>query len=133
MIPVPGAGMQLVQPIAAEDVGAAVVAALNLPEPMHDVLELVGPDVLPLRDYLLAWRRWLGFAPPLIFRTPRGLTRLAAIYGEHFGDGPIGQTMTRMLERGNIGSHGAAARLTQVLGIAPRSLSRALAEAPSHV
>lgn len=133
VVPLPGAGMQSVQPIAAEDVGIAVVASLNRPGKVHEVLELVGPDIMPLREYLLAWRRWLGFAPPLLLRTPIVFTRLAAVCGERFGDGPVGRTMTRMLERGNIGAAGAADRLTQVLGVAPRPLSRALVEAPSHV
>ena len=52
--------------------------------------------------------------------------------GEHLGKGPLGLTMARMLERGNAGSADASTRLGQCLGLAPRSLLRALAEAPSH-
>jgi len=129
----PGKGMQKVQPIAAEDVGAAVAASLGHAAGMRAVLELVGPQIMPLRDYLLAWRRWLGFAPPLMMQTPVAFTRLAGAFGERFGNGPLGQTMTRMLERGNIGAEGAADHLQQKLGITPRCLSRALAEAPSQV
>lgn len=133
VLPLPGAGMQSVQPIAAEDVGAAVAASLSRPAGMYELLELVGPETMPLRAYLLAWRRWLGFPTPLLMRTPMFFTRLAAVIGERFSDGPLGQTMTRMLERGNIGAEGAPDHLRQFSGTTPRSLTRALAEAPSQV
>jgi hypothetical protein len=133
VLPLPGDGMQKVQPIAAEDIGAAVVASLQQAGDVREVLELVGPEVMPLRDYLLLWRRWLGFAPPRLLRIPIACVQLAATWGERFGNGPVGQTMTRMLERGNFGASGATERLEQALGISPRSVSRALNEAPSHV
>lgn len=133
LLPLPGRGGQPLQPIAAEDVGAAVVAALARPQVTREVLELVGPDVLGLRDYLLAWRRWLGFGRARTLATPAALVRLACTLGEHLGRGPLGNTMARMLERGNVGAAGAADRLHERLGLRPRPLQRALAEAPSHV
>ena len=133
VLPLPGDGMQKVQPVAAEDIGAATVASFQHAGSAREVLELVGPEVMPLRDYLLLWRRWLGFSAPYLLHVPMAIVRLTAAFGERFGDGPIGQTMTRMLDRGNTGTNGAAERLQQVLGISPRSLSRALNEAPSHV
>jgi uncharacterized protein YbjT (DUF2867 family) len=133
LLPLPGHGGQPLQPIAAEDVGAAVVAALARPQVVRDVLELVGPSVLSLRDYLLAWRRWLGFGRAYTLAVPAPLVRLACMLGEHLSDGPLGNTMARMLERGNVGAAAASARLSERLGLAPRSLQRALAETPSHV
>ncbi|KZC20500.1 MULTISPECIES: NAD-dependent epimerase/dehydratase family protein [Rhodanobacter] len=133
LLPLPGRGGQRLQPIAAEDVGAAVVAALARPVVARDVLELVGPDVLSLRDYLLAWRRWLGFGRARTLAVPAPLVRLACALGEHLGRGPLGNTMARMLERGNLGAADAVDRLHERLGLAPRSLQRALAEAPSQV
>jgi uncharacterized membrane protein YphA (DoxX/SURF4 family) len=41
--------------------------------------------------------------------------------------------MARMLERGNVGAADAGDRLRERLGLIPRSLRHALAEAPSHV
>jgi len=133
MLPLPGRGEQKVQPIAAEDVGAAVVAALARPSCFGETIELVGPEVLTLRGYLLAWRRWLGFGPALILATPPALVRIAAVLGERLGNGPLGQTMASMLERGNVGSADASARLRDSLGLIPRPLQRALDEVPSQV
>lgn len=129
----PGRGEQQVQPIAAEDVGAAVVAALARPQCAREVIELVGPEVMTLRDYLFAWRRWLGFGPARTLTVPTALVRTASAIGERLGNGPLGRTMTRMLERGNVGAPDAVTRLHQSLGLTPRPLLRALDEAPSHV
>jgi uncharacterized protein YbjT (DUF2867 family) len=133
LLPLPGKGDQRVQPVAAEDVGNAVTAALSAPASARQTLELVGPEVLSLRDYLLCWRRWLGFAAPLVVATPSWLVKLAATWGERFGNGPLGLTMARMLERGNIGSTASLQQLRDSLGLAPKSLARVLDESPSHV
>ncbi len=129
----PGNGEQQVQPIAAEDVGLAVVAALARPACAREVIELVGPEVLNLRDYLMTWRRWLGFGRAHTLAVPRWLVRIGTTLGERLGSGPLGQTMARMLERGNVGGDHAGARLQQSLGLTPRSLLHALAETPSEV
>jgi uncharacterized protein YbjT (DUF2867 family)/uncharacterized membrane protein YphA (DoxX/SURF4 family) len=133
LLPLPGLGGQPLQPIAAEDIGVAVVTALARPQVTREVLELVGPDVLSLRDYLLAWRRWLGFGRAYALAVPTPLVRLTCTLAEHLGNGPLGNTMARMLERGNVGAADAGSRLRERLGLVPRSLRRALAEAPSHV
>jgi uncharacterized protein YbjT (DUF2867 family) len=133
VLPLPGHGQQQVQPIAAQDVGAVVVAALMRPACAREVIELVGPEVLTLRDYLLCWRRWLGFGPAHILTVPTPLVRAAATLGERLGNGPLGQTMTSMLERGNIGAADAITHLRDCLGLTPRPLRRALDEVPSQV
>ncbi|MEY2113843.1 MULTISPECIES: SDR family oxidoreductase [unclassified Rhodanobacter] len=132
-LPLPAGGTQRVQPIAAEDVGVAVVAALARPDVAHRIIELVGPEAMPLRDYLLAWRRWLGFGRVRILSVPLPLARGVAALGEWLGHGPLGRTMLRMLERGNVGAADAVTRLRDTLGLSPRSLQRALNEAPSQV
>ncbi len=132
-VPLPGRGEQQLQPITAEDVGAAVVAALARPACTREVIELVGPEVVSLRDYLFAWRRWLGFGSPRTLAVPVVLVRMSAAIGERLGHGPLGQTMMRMLERGNLGASDASMRLHQSLGLTPRPLLRVLDETPSHV
>jgi len=132
-LPLPSHGEQQVQPIAAEDVGSALVAALMRPTCTGEVIELVGPEVLTLRDYLLNWRRWMGFGSALLVPIPAPLVRATAALGEHLGNGPLGLTMTSMLERGNVGAAHATMHLRECLGLTPRSLQRALDEVPSQV
>jgi uncharacterized protein YbjT (DUF2867 family) len=133
VLPLPGKGGQLLQPLSASDVGNAVVAVLASPACTQQVMELVGPEVLSLREYLLVWRRWLGFAAPRIWAVPSAWVRIAAAAGERFGNGPLGQAISRMLERGNIGAPDALDRMREELGLVPRKLIQVLDESPSHV
>jgi uncharacterized protein YbjT (DUF2867 family) len=133
ILPLPGKGEQPLQPISANDVGAAVVAALATPACARQTIELVGPEVLHLRDYLLAWRRWLGFATPRIWSVPSVLVRIATAIGERLGRGPLGETIARMLERGNVGSVGAVQQMRDSLGLVPQPLTRVLNASPSQV
>lgn len=130
ILPVPGKGNQQVQPIAASDVGAAVVAALTAP---RQIIELVGPEVISLRDYLLTWRHWLGFSAARIIAVPSATIRMVATVSEWIGNGPLGLTMARMLERGNVGSPDALQHMRNALDLTPRALTRVLDESPSHV
>lgn len=129
----PGKGEQRVQPISAEDVGLAVVAALASTKAAGTIIELVGPEILSLRNYLLHWRRWLGFADPLVMTLPALITKITATLGERLGNGPLGLTTIRMLERGNVGAADAEERIRKLLDFSPRQLARVLHESPSHV
>jgi uncharacterized protein YbjT (DUF2867 family) len=118
----------MIQPLAAEDLAGTVLAALAAPA--RQTLELGGPEVLTLAQYLAAWRAWLGLPPARELRIPRFAARLGARIGQWAGAGPTGTTMQRMLERGNVTQDSRAHGL---LGFAPRSLAHALAAAPSQV
>lgn len=131
VLALPGGGRQRMAPIAAEDVGAAVVAALQQPSAAGQRIELVGPRVLSLREYLLAFRCWLGLPPPFEFAVPAALAHAAARVGEWAGRGPLGLTMWRMLERGNVGSQDARMRMHETLGLAPRGIDAVLAARPA--
>jgi uncharacterized protein YbjT (DUF2867 family) len=132
LTPLPGAGAQRLQPIALEDLVAAVLAALTRYEARRQVIELGGPSALSLRDYLALWRRWLGLGPARFAPVPKALARIGAGIGEWLGRGPLGLTMWRMLERGNVTAADAPQRAQALLGFAPRALGEHLAEAPSH-
>ena len=128
----PGNGLQRLQPVAGEDVGAAVVAALAHAQIRSDVFEVVGPTIITLADYLRAWRSWLGAPRAREIRMPLGLVRFGTAFAEIFGKGPLGSTMQRMLERGNVGASDACARLQGRLGVAPRALASVLAASPAR-
>ena len=132
VIALPGAGEQRVQPISAQDVGAAVVATLARRDDAPQCLELVGPEVMGLREYLAQWRAWLGLGPARFLAVPRRLARFGAWLGERSGRGPLGMTMWRMLERGNVGAEDALPRLQSHLGLTPQPVSLALAQRPAH-
>lgn len=126
-IALPGAGEQRLQPLDAEDLAAAVLAALERPQAAGQCLELGGPEMLTLRDYLAQWRRWLGLGRARFLAVPASVARAGAWLGERFGRGPLGLTMWRMLERGNVVSAPSLAHSCAVLDWSPATLELALA------
>jgi len=128
---VPGDGSQRIRPLALEDLVAAIVAALRRPYAQAQIIELVGPDVLSLRDYLVAWRRWFGLNAQRTFTTPRWLAHLVVAIGEASGRGPLCRVIANLLERGRVGGADALACTQALLERAPASLAQALAKRPS--
>lgn len=130
----PGKGNQKLQPITAQDLAEVCVAVLDNDTCKREVLEAVSPEPISLRDYLLALRRWMRFAEPLVvIKVPLFFIKPVALMGEWFIKGPLGLTMYRMLKRGNTGSEDAYSLLSGETGIAVKSVSEALAGQPSYV
>ncbi|MDR2012704.1 MAG: NAD-dependent epimerase/dehydratase family protein [Rhodanobacter sp.] len=132
MLLLPGDGAQLLQPIAAEDLGTCVVAALTQPMSGSEVIELCGPAVMTLAQYLRQWRAWLGLRPAREIHVPRTLVRMVSVVAERFGHGPLGETMRRMLDRGNVASPDAFAQIQARLGVQPHALSERLLATPAQ-
>lgn len=130
-VPVPGDGGWPQQPVAAEDLGELVACALD--SDAVGAFEVGGPQRMPLRDYLLAWRRWLRLPGTRVLRVPMPLAGMGVALGEVFGGGPIGATTWRMLRRGVVAADDALPRLREAFGFVPRSLDDALAAHPSQV
>lgn len=134
VLPLPAKGEQRLQPLAAEDLARMVVSLLDGDQGVGRVIEAVGPRTLSIRDYLLEWRRWLGFKRPhWIPAVPLCLVKPTVWFAERFGRGPMGRTMFNMLQRGNVGSPEAYETTADVTGVRPGDLGEVLAAAPSHV
>lgn len=129
LIPLPGHGAQRLQPLDADDLAHAVLAALERNEAVGRILPLGGPQALTLREYLALWRRWLGLGETRFITTPKPLARIGAWLGEKLGRGPLGMTMWRMLERGNVLNINAAECAAAALGGAPARMDAVLARA----
>src|SRR5690606_33205822 len=63
VIPLPGAGDQMFQPLHIDDLCRSVAVALTDPRLVRTTISPVGPEPLTLREILRQWRSWLGFAP----------------------------------------------------------------------
>lgn len=127
LIPLPGDGRQRFQPIDATDLGRAVVASIESPQSMRRCLSLGGPECLTLCEYLALWRRWLGLGKPRFIRVPLPLACVGAWVGERAGRGPLGETMWRMLLRGNALPSGAYRDAADALGFEAKSMVDVLA------
>jgi len=127
----PGAGQWLIQPVAAEDLAHLVADALHGAQ--RGIYEVGAPQPITLRDYQLAWRRWLRIGGRRILGVPEILVSVQVWLAERLGRGPVGETMWRMLRRGNITHADAGPRLLRDFGMLPRALDEVLAMQPSQV
>jgi uncharacterized protein YbjT (DUF2867 family) len=133
LLVVPGSGEQLMQPIRAEDLGRVIAILIEKKAGIREVISAVGPERVSLLEYLLATRRWLEFPAPVVVRIPESMARFGAWLGELLSDGPLGMTMWRLLEKGNIATPESARDLTAISGIVPLSLKQALDSTSSFV
>lgn len=127
----PGDGRWPLQPVAAEDLGE--IAARAAGGAQRGVYEIGAPQPLSLREYQAAWRRWLRIDGDAAVAFPESLVSLQVAIGERLGRGPVGETMWRMLRRGNVTRPDAHARLRADFDHAPAALDEALAATPSQV
>lgn len=133
ILPMPGDGRQPLQPICADDLGEAVVSLLRDNACRQCVLEAVGPQPVSMETFVGALRDWLGFGRAWTAHVPLVLVKPVACLGEVLGRGPLGMTMYRMLQHGNVGSANAVAGFAQATGVHPMSVAQALAMSPSSV
>jgi uncharacterized protein YbjT (DUF2867 family) len=129
----PGSGEQLMQPIRAEDLALVVVGLIAKKAGIREVISAVGPERVSLLEYLLGTRRWLEMPPPVLVQIPMLVARFGAWLAQHLSSGPLGMTMWRMLNAGNIASDDSLREMVALSGIAPLSLKQAFAAAPSFV
>jgi uncharacterized protein YbjT (DUF2867 family) len=124
LVPVPGRGLQRIQPVHVDDVVAGIVALLAPGAPGGRV-PFVGPEPLALCDYLRLLRRSLGLGDCVVVPVPRPLVRAAARATR--GRVPLLDTdALAMLDRDNVADPAPLARL---LGCPPRSVE---AFVPTH-
>ncbi len=79
VVPLPGGGRRLQQPVHVDDLAGAVVAALTAPEAVGQVYDVAGPEPLTLRDVVVHAGEAVGRRPRLVtvpLAPAIGLTRV---------------------------------------------------------
>ena len=79
VVPLPGGGRNLVQPIHQADVTRCLLATLDRTWDGPESLVIAGPSALPYRDFVGAVARAAGLAPPRIAPVPLLALRLLAL------------------------------------------------------
>lgn len=116
LVPLPGQGQQLVQPVHLDDLCSAAVVLCETLEHGDTRIPVVGPEALPLRDYLTVLREGMHMGPGRFVAVPTPLVDAAARLGDHLGGAWLDRDSWTMLQRGNTSSDEA---LSEVLGRAP--------------
>ncbi|MDP3163844.1 MAG: SDR family oxidoreductase [Hydrogenophaga sp.] len=117
LIPLPGAGMQLIQPVFIDDLTDAVCSLLTLAQPPQRVAA-VGPQAVTLRAYLALLRRQMGLGKARFLVLPMPLVQGAVRLAAHLPGSLADPDSLSMLQRGNTGD---AAPFAALLGHTPRS------------
>jgi uncharacterized protein YbjT (DUF2867 family) len=120
LIPVPGRGEQLVQPIHIDDVIAALIALLDDRRSARTVIPFVGPAPITFRAMLSAIRSGLKLARPRFIPVPLWIMRIGAKLGRFMRNSLLDEDTLAMLTRGNTGD---PAQITQLLGRSPRAVN----------
>lgn len=85
VLPLPGEGQERFQPIAADDLARGIARLLAADEPSRTTLYAAGPETVSVRDILVAYRSWLGFAKAREVTVPLPLLRLLLRFGDVAG------------------------------------------------
>ena len=97
LLPLLGGGRMRTQPIFAEDVVAAIIAALTRPGVCDVALDLAGPEPLPQREFVARAARLYGRRPRVI-PIPLALARGLALLAERlFANPPLTRAMLGVL------------------------------------
>lgn len=132
LVPLPGGGRVLVQPIHQDDVTAAILAALTFPWVGPNTLVIAGPAPVSYADFVRAIAAAAGLAPPRIVAGPVAPLRLVAPLTRLLPGLPtIRAAEIRRLTEDKAFDVGP---MRQILGVTPMPLAEGLARtfARSH-
>lgn len=108
----PGKGDQQIQPLLAEDLGQLLLEAIQPSCQVRGVVEVAGPEVMSIREYLGLLRGWLKVPTYRTLEMPLGLIGAACQAGQWLGCGPLNNTIWSMLKRGNTLDREGQSRMT---------------------
>ncbi|MBB4039499.1 uncharacterized protein YbjT (DUF2867 family)/uncharacterized membrane protein [Microvirga flocculans] len=121
-------GSKPIQTVCIEDVVDAVLACVDGQVETRSAYDLVEAQDHSLKEIILAFRSWLGFAAVPILHVPRVVARLLFSIGDTLGylgwRPPVRMTALRQLE---VGVRGDPAAWVRARGRAPSSLPSTLA------
>jgi uncharacterized protein YbjT (DUF2867 family) len=121
VVPLAAADAQF-QPVWVEDVAAAIVACLERPSTIGQVIECAGPDVMTLRELVQRAGEWSGHPRPIV-ALPDALARVqAALMALAPGEPLMSRDNLDSMRVPNVAS-GALPGLA-ALGITPASLAQ---------
>ena len=130
VVPLPGRGDQLFQPVFMDDLTEGIRRLLERRTGIREVIPVTGPEAMPLRHIPQQLRGWLGLGRAWLLQIPMPFMRLLARLGDFAGRGPLNTTALRMTDQGNAAE---PARFMQATGIQPRRFTDVLLEHPAQV
>lgn len=119
IVPLPGRGEQIVQPLYIDDLTEAVVRVLSEASPNRARVDLVGPQSLTVRELLTGLRASMLLRSPRFLPIPMPLVRIGARVAGLSALSPLDRETLSMLEAG---ARGDPATIRLLLGREPRAV-----------
>ncbi len=117
VIPVPGKGDQLMQPVHVDDLAALVLRLIDNPETARETIPVVGPRVLTYRNYIEVLRHGLGKGGAMFINQPMAIMKSMASVMQYIPGSTLTPDTLQMLQRG---STAEVDRFAELLGRMPR-------------
>ncbi len=126
VVPVVGDGRQRMQLVWHEDLGAAIVAAVERPDVARRVLDVAGDEVTTSRDLLERLGRLIGRTPRFVSVPPRAAPLASKAVAGLGLTPPLNEEKLAMLLEGSVIEPPSRNALRDLVGAAPTSLDAAL-------
>ncbi|MSO13277.1 SDR family oxidoreductase [Rickettsiales endosymbiont of Trichoplax sp. H2] len=130
IIPLIGNGFQKFQPIHITDLVKTISFFINKKNSTKQVLDIIGPETLILRDILIKLRSWLNLKPTKTISIPKIIIKFFCKLGDLFNASTINSTAFKMLSTDNISKSNKFFRYTK---IKPKKFDFALEIYPSSI
>lgn len=130
VIPLVGKGDQKFQLVMMDDLTKVVLNSLTGPRTNKITLDVVGPDILEVKDILIKLRAWLGKKPAPVIPIPLGLVKITSRLADFFSLGPMRSTALIHMLYGNVGGPGALDEMQHLCGVKPETLDAFLKNNP---
>ncbi len=125
VVPLPGSGRSLVQPIHQDDLTACILAALDHPWRGPHAIVVAGPQAVPYREFVAAIAHAIGRVAPRIIPLPASLLRLAAPFTAVLPGLP--RIRSAEIRRLTEDKAFAITEMSATLGVVPMALNAGLA------
>lgn len=133
IIPVPGKGEQLFQPIHSEDLSKAILRLIENSSNESLILNAVGPKRVSLKEVLTTVRGWLGFSKARLLFIPFWLIKLGSRLGDLIPYSAMNSSSIKMLAQNNIATDEDTEQFHQQIGFVPRDFNTGVFSQPSTV
>ncbi len=111
LIPLVGRGDQMIQPVHVNELCKVITALIKQPAEQNTIVEVVGPEPVRMKDFLVMLRRGIGKGKAHFIPMPMPLVKLGARMGDYFNLPGLSCQSLRMLLDGNTGNPADTIRL----------------------
>jgi nucleoside-diphosphate-sugar epimerase len=132
IIPLPGSGEQLFQPIYIGDLIHAIKNLILIPSPSSSLtLAAVPSQKISLKEMLVSLRQWLGFNKGIFIKIPLFLIHMIGWLNSKFAFSVVNKQAIEMLNQGNYASAKEAELFHEISRVKPLDFSSGLNQNPA--